>query len=149
LLNSFSAGQLQKVIISETAPGDIITSNKHKVSALANEGISFAEMNPSQQKLFLRLLSVYIKNYPLGFSNELMQKVEKAGLNQLKFVWAGGKKYGENNGHYYRIQNDVILIEYDNTQNNGNHIHTVTRDLTNDFGEDLLKRHYEQEHTKK
>ncbi|RFS14913.1 DUF3500 domain-containing protein [Emticicia sp. C21] len=149
LLNSFTPEQLQRVIISETAPGDIITSNKRKVNALANEGITFADMNQAQQKIFLRLLSVYVKNYPLGFSNELMQKIEKAGLNQLRFVWAGGKKYGENNGHYYRIQNDVILIEYDNTQNNGNHIHTVTRDLTNDFGEDILKKHYQQEHVKK
>ncbi|RYU96184.1 DUF3500 domain-containing protein [Emticicia agri] len=149
LLNSFSPEQIQKVILSETAPGDIITGNKRKVNALANEGITFEEMTPAQQKLFLRLLSVYIKNYPLGFSNELMIKIEKAGLNKLRFVWAGGKKYGESNGHYYRIQNDVILIEYDNTQNNGNHIHTVTRDLTNDFGEDILKKHYEQAHIKK
>lgn len=149
LLNSFSPEQLQKVILSEKAPGEIISSNKRKVEAMAKEGITFAEMSSAQQKIFLRLLSVYIKNYPLGFSNELMQKIEKAGLNQLTFVWAGGKKYGESNGQYYRIQNDVILIEYDNTQNNANHIHTVTRDLTNDFGEDILKKHYELEHTKK
>ncbi len=149
LLNSFSPEQLQKVIISETAPGDIITSNKRKVSELNKEGLTFAEMSASQQKLLLRLLSVYIKNYPLGFSNELMQKIEKAGLDQLRFVWAGGKKSGESNGQYYRIQNDVILVEYDNTQNNANHIHTVTRDLTNDFGEDILKKHYESEHSKK
>ncbi len=149
LLNSFSPEQLQKVIISEKAPGEIITSNKRKVEAMVKEGITFAEMSSAQQKIFLRLLSVYIKNYPLGFSNELMQKIEKAGLNQLTFVWAGGKKLGESNGQYYRIQNDVILIEYDNTQNNANHIHTVTRDLTNDFGEDILKKHYESEHTKK
>ncbi|GAB3515205.1 DUF3500 domain-containing protein [Emticicia fontis] len=149
LLNSFTPEQLQKVIISETAPGEIITSNKRKVSDLAKEGISFADMNAAQQKIFLRLLSIYIKNYPLGFSNELMQKIEKAGLNQLRFVWAGGKKAGESNGQYYRIQNEVILIEYDNTQNNANHIHTVTRDLTNDFGEDILKKHYDLEHTKK
>lgn len=148
LLNSFNAEQLKKAIISEIAPGDIITGNKRKVNAFAKEGITFADMNAAQQKLFMRLLSVYVKNYPLGFSNELMQKIEKAGLNQLRFIWAGGRKYGENNGHYYRIENDVILIEYDNTQNNGNHIHTVTRDLTNDFGEDILKKHYELEHSK-
>ena len=148
LLNSLSAEQLKKVIISETALGDIITGNKRKVNALADEGITYAEMNAAQQKLFLRLLSVYIKNYPLGFSNELMQKIEKTGLDKLRFIWAGGRKYGEGNGHYYRIQNEVILVEYDNTQNGGNHIHTVTRDLTNDFGEDVLKKHYEQEHTK-
>ncbi|WP_259016494.1 DUF3500 domain-containing protein [Emticicia fluvialis] len=146
LINSFSAEQIKKAIVSDIAPNDIITSNKRKIGALADEGITFAEMNDSQQKLLLRLLSVYIKNYPLGFSNELMHKIEKAGLSKLRFVWAGGRKYGESNGHYYRIQNEVILIEYDNTQNGGNHIHTVTRDLTNDFGEDILSKHYEQEH---
>lgn len=149
LLNSFSEEQLKKVIIADIAPGDIITSNKRKITQLSSEGILFSEMTPSQQKLLMRLISMYVKNYPLGFSNEFMQKIEKAGLNQLRFTWAGGKKYGENNGHYYRIQNDVLLIEYDNTQNNGNHIHSVVRDLTNDFGEDILKKHYEQEHTKK
>ncbi|NNL01841.1 MAG: DUF3500 domain-containing protein, partial [Eudoraea sp.] len=46
----------------------------------------------------------------------------------------------------YRIQSPVILIEYDNTQNNANHVHTAVRDLTNDFGRDLLKEHYKESH---
>lgn len=148
LLSSFSEEQLKKVIVSDNSPNEILSSNKRKAAALASEGISFAEMTPPQQKLLMRLISMYVKNYPFGFANEFMQKIEKAGLNELKFVWYGGKKYGDK-GHYYRIQNDVLLIEYDNTQNNGNHIHTVVRDLTNDFGEDVLKKHYKAEHAKK
>ncbi|WP_346433328.1 DUF3500 domain-containing protein [Paraglaciecola aquimarina] len=55
-------------------------------------------------------------------------------------LWAGSAKV--NNQHYYRIQGETFLIEYDNAQQNGNHIHTVWRDFKNDFGRDLLKEHH-------
>ncbi|HEU5145571.1 MAG TPA: DUF3500 domain-containing protein, partial [Chryseosolibacter sp.] len=97
-----------------------------------------------QQKLFLQLLNVYVKNYQLGFSKRLMDKIEKAGIENLSFAWAGSLQPGA--GHYYRIQGPMLLIEYDNTQNNANHVHTVVRDLTNDFAEDILREHYQKEH---
>ncbi|MDH3711552.1 MAG: DUF3500 domain-containing protein, partial [Cyclobacteriaceae bacterium] len=49
-------------------------------------------------------------------------------------------------GHYYRIQGPTLLIEYDNIQNNANHVHSVVRDLTNDYAEDLLRKHYQKDH---
>ena len=64
------------------------------------------------------------------------------GSGNRLFAWAGGIEPGE--GHYYRIQGTGFLLEYDNTQNNANHIHTVWRDYKHDFGDDLLKRHYDQ-----
>ncbi|MBM3871811.1 MAG: DUF3500 domain-containing protein, partial [Verrucomicrobia bacterium] len=70
-----------------------------------------------------------------------------ADWNKVAFAWAGGLNRGD--GHYYRVQGPTFLLEYDNTQNNANHVHAVWRDFTNDFGEDLLKRHYEQAHQKK
>jgi hypothetical protein len=57
----------------------------------------------------------------------------------------GGLK--ESEGHYYRIQGPDFLIELDNTQNNANHVHTVWRDLKNDFGNDALRRHLATEHS--
>ena len=101
-------------------------------------------MDKKQQEILLSLISEYVKNYPFEFAEEFMTKIEKAGLDKLSFAWAGGQSWGKK--HYYRIQNPVLLIEYDNTQNNANHIHAVVRDLTNDFGEDMLKSHYEKEH---
>ncbi|NNF26159.1 MAG: DUF3500 domain-containing protein, partial [Gemmatimonadetes bacterium] len=58
----------------------------------------------------------------------------------LYFAWAGGLEPGE--GHYYRIHAPSFLIEYDNTQNDANHVHSVWRDLENDFGGDALAQHY-------
>ena len=58
------------------------------------------------------------------------------------FTWAGDEQTGVGHPHYYRIQGPTLIIEYDNTQNNANHIHTVVRDLKNDFGGDVLLEHY-------
>ncbi|MBC7757935.1 MAG: DUF3500 domain-containing protein, partial [Phormidesmis sp. FL-bin-119] len=74
------------------------------------------------------------------FSEKFLSGIKKNGLDELYFSWAGSLKPGS--GHYYRIQGGALLIEYDNTQNNANHVHTVVRDLSNDFGEDVLKGHY-------
>ena len=65
-----------------------------------------------------------------------------AGIEKVRFAWAGGLERGQ--PHYYRIQGPTFLVEYDNTQNNANHVHSVWRDLQNDFGEDVLKNHYDQ-----
>ena len=70
-------------------------------------------------------------------------QIEKAGVDKIQFAWAGGLERGE--GHYYRIQGPTFLMEYDNTQNNNNHIHAVWRDFESDFGEDLLRKHYAED----
>ena len=65
---------------------------------------------------------------------------------KIFFAWGGSTEVGQ--GHYYRIQGPTFLLEYDNTQNNANHVHAVWRDLTNDFGEDILRKHYDESHSK-
>jgi hypothetical protein len=69
------------------------------------------------------------------------QKIDEAGIDKIYFAWAGSLEVGQ--GHYYRIHGPTFLIEYDNTQTNANHIHSVYRDLEGDFAEDLLRLHYE------
>ena len=62
------------------------------------------------------------------------------GIDGIRFGWAGATERGR--PHYYRIQGPRFLIEYDASQNDGNHIHTVWRDFQGDFGRDLLREHY-------
>lgn len=147
LVNAFSSAQLKSVVVSEDAYPDILSENKRNAALLNPTGISYREMNDQQKKMFMALLDVYVKNYELGFSTTLMNKIKKAGIENLSFAWAGSLKPGR--GHYYRIQGPMLLIEFDNTQNNANHIHTVVRDLTNDFAEDILREHYAKDHAKK
>ncbi len=73
-----------------------------------------------------------------------MDKITAAGIDNLSFAWAGPLTAGS--GTYYRIQGPMLLIEYDNTQTNANHVHATLRDLTNDFAEDILKEHYLKDH---
>ncbi len=147
LLHSLSPEQLETALISDEAPADIITGNKREVLLEHPEGIFFSDLNPDQKELFRQLLAVYIGNFREEFSEEMMKKLEDAGMDSLRFAWAGSLQQGPGNPHYYRIHGPVLLIEYDNTQNNANHVHTVVRDLTNDFGEDALKKHYQQGHS--
>jgi len=144
LVNAFSSDQLKTALISETAPAEIITGNTRKAVPLTPTGLSFKNMSATQQKIMLQLLDVYVQNYVFGFSSKLMEKIKKAGVENLSFAWAGSLKPGV--GHYYRIQGPMLLIEYDNTQGNANHVHTMVRDLNDDFAEDILREHYAKEH---
>jgi hypothetical protein len=74
-------------------------------------------------------------------AREDMRKIRAAGIRKLSFAWAGSEQRGE--GHYYRVQGPTFILEYDNTQNDANHVHVVWRDFQNDLGRDLLKAHYE------
>jgi hypothetical protein len=73
-----------------------------------------------------------------------MERLRKAGLEKLVFAWSGDLERGKR--HYYRVQGPTFLIEYDNTQNDANHIHSVWRDFQGDFGRDLLREHLKTAH---
>ena len=146
LIRSFSAEQLKTARFSDKAPGDIISSNSRKVDNIELKGIPYTSLTESQKQLFKELLNVYIDNYEFDFAKSLREKINTAGFDNLYFGWAGGLQAGE--GNYYRIQGPMLLIEYDNVQNNANHVHTVVRDLTNDFAADILREHYRSEHKK-
>jgi hypothetical protein len=144
LVNSLSADQLKTARFADKALPEIVSGNDRKAELLEPKGISYTSLSEDQKKTFLQLLDVYVKNYQLGFANKLMEKIKQAGIENLSFAWAGSLQPGA--GHYYRIQGPMLLIEYDNTQTNANHVHTAVRDLTNDFAEDILREHYQKEH---
>lgn len=143
LVNALSPDQLKLARFAERAVAEIMTGNKRDVELLEPKGIAYKDLSTDQQTLFLRLIQVYIDNYQVGFSEDLKQKMEQAGWSNFFFAWAGSLTAGA--GHYYRIQGPQFIIEYANTQNNANHVHTVVRDLTNDFAEDILKAHFLKE----
>jgi uncharacterized protein DUF3500 len=129
-------------IFSETAPKEIITEAKVKIEPLEKTGIEAGKLNREQKDALLKVIKVYVERYRPELAKDDLAKIEKAGLDKIQFAWAGGLERGE--GHYYRIQGPTFLMEYDNTQNNNNHIHSVWRDFESDFGEDLLRKHYKE-----
>jgi len=144
MINMLTATQRSTAVISETAFPEIISGNSRKATPLTPEGIAYKQLTKEQQAMMLKLLDVYVKNYTFGSSKKLMEKITKAGIDNLHFAWAGSLQPGA--GHYYRIQGPMLLIEYDNTQNNANHVHAAIRDLKDDFAEDILREHYAKEH---
>ncbi len=146
LLHSLNAKQMEKAVFNTEAPGEIITGASRKAMISDPKGILYSELNGAQQNLFMQLLSLYIHRYTRLLAMDMMHEIEDAGLNNLRFAWAGAIEPGPGKPHYYRIQGPTIIIEYDNTQNNANHVHTVVRDLKKDFGGDELLEHYKKGH---
>jgi hypothetical protein len=146
LLHSFTEEQRKKAILSSEAPGEIMTANSRKAMLEKPEGILYNELNSRQQALLLQLLRLYLERYKQAVAAAMMKEVEAAGLATLRFAWAGAEQPGIGHPHYYRIQGPTLIIEYDNTQNNANHVHTVVRDLKNDFGDQLLDHYLHNQH---
>jgi len=141
LVNALKGELRKKAIIADKAPKDILTGGgKVKVAPLENEGVTRGELGKGLQMKLDRLIKVYLQRHRPDIALRDWKKAEAAGLDKIRFAWAGGTKRGE--GHYYRIQGPTFLIEYDSTQNDANHVHAVYRDFESDFGEDLLKKHY-------
>ncbi len=144
LLESLTAEQKKIAIVTDKAYPDILTMASRK-AALAGQpsGLSAAKMTATQVGLLEALVADYASNVPEQLAEARMEHLRQAGTN-IFFAWAGAEQRGA--GHYYRIQSPTFLIEYDNTQNNANHIHSVWRDFNGDFGLDLLALHYQQGH---
>ncbi len=145
-LRALKSDQLKKAIIDTAAPGEIITVNSRKAMIADPKGLSYAALTSAQKSIFIKLLSLYIHRYTRLFADNMMHDIEAAGMDKLIFAWAGSTENAVGNKRYYRIKGPTIIIEYDNTQNNGNHVHTVIRDLKNDFGGDALMEHYKNSH---
>lgn len=107
-------------------------------------GVAVAEMSAEQRRLLLELLDVYAHRLRGELAEAELAKIRAASVEKVYFAWAGGAEPGQ--PHYYRIQGPTFVIEYDNTQNNANHIHTVWRNFDGDFGADVLREHYARSH---
>ncbi len=140
LLGLFAGGARGKVIINVEAPADILTAASRDAKMGPAEGVAVAAMNPEQSELLWELVELYAHRLHPELAENELGKIRRAGIDLLHFAWAGGSEAGQ--PHYYRIQGSGFVIEYDNTQNNANHVHTVWRDFDGDFGRDLLQEHY-------
>jgi len=144
LINSLDAEQQKTAIVDKTAYNDILTTNSRKAALNGQpSGLSAAKMTAKQFEKLTALLEEYARNVTEQLAAAREDQMHKAGKN-IYFAWAGGTQRGEK--HYYRIQSPTFLVEYDCTQDNGNHIHSVWRDFNGDFGDDLLAEHYKTSH---
>lgn len=140
LVKSLSADQLAIALLTGTAPNDIFTAAEKEVAPLKPEGIRYDALNQQQQQLLLQLIAEVASTQSEILAAQRMEQIAAAGNDSILFAWIGGLEKGD--PHYYRVQGAGFLIEYDNTQNDANHVHLVWRDFTGDFGRDLIRMHY-------
>jgi hypothetical protein len=127
-------------IIAAEAPPDVFLGPSKPPSALgARAGLPVRAMGPGQREVLWRLIEEYAHNLRGEFADAELRHL-KSEFDGMYFAWAGGTEHGQ--GHYYRIHGEHFAIEYDNTQNDANHVHTVWRDFEHDFGGDALGEHY-------
>jgi Protein of unknown function (DUF3500) len=140
LMAAFSDEQKKKVIFTTEAPREMLTAENREAKMLDSVGITYAEMTPAQRRLFETVLDTYLGRVSPELAKARLDALRKGGMDKITFGWAGTLEVG--GPHYYRVQGPTFLIEYDNVQNNANHIHSVWRDFEGDFGRDILREHY-------
>jgi hypothetical protein len=139
LVTSLTEERRRIALIRDTAFADIVTGNDPRVRPLELEGLAAADMTAAEQQQLRRLVELYVGRLTPQSAQDALARLDRAGFGKVRFAWAGGLESGQK--HYYRVHGPTLLIEYDNTQNDANHIHTVYRDLDYDFGGDALRKH--------
>ena len=135
VLDSLSDAQRREAVISARTYGDIVTSNRDKVEPLDAAGISLSKLDERQRALVWKIVELYAASFEPGLSDARLARAKDGSIEDLRFAWAGSTMRGA--PHYYRVQGARFLIEYDASQDGGNHIHTVWRDFAGDFGRSL------------
>ena len=144
VIQSLDAARRKIAIVDGQAYKDILTFDSRKAALKGQpSGLEASKMTAKQFDLLMALLEEYARNMPEQIAQSREEQIKKAG-KEIYFAWAGGTEKGE--PHYYRVQTKTFLIEYDDTQNGANHIHSVWREFDGDFGLDLLKMHYQASH---
>ena len=132
-------------VVDASAPRDILTRNYRLADPVAvPRGITFAALAGEQRERLVALLRHYTGRVAGELDDHAWRRIEEAGLDTITFAWAGAE--ARDQPHYYAVTGPTFLIEYDNSQNDANHVHTVWRDWTHDWGLDLLADHYRAEH---
>ncbi|MEO6078347.1 MAG: DUF3500 domain-containing protein [Steroidobacteraceae bacterium] len=144
LLMALDATQRATATISAVAPNEIVTTNQLDIKPLTPDGIKASAMTPAQRAALMQVLDAFVGLMTPEVAADRMARITAAGIGNIAFAWAGPTERGQK--HYYRVQGPTFLIELDNTQNNGNHVHSIWRDFKDDFGRDLLREHIKASH---
>jgi hypothetical protein len=135
LVRSLSGRRRRAAIFQAESLTDHVTQNLARVTPLEPIGVRVAELTPAQRRLITELVTTYMAVLPAAAGRGGLERIERAGLDRLRLGWAGSLEPGR--PHYYRLQGPTFLLEFDNSRNEGTHIHSVWRDFREDFGRHL------------
>ncbi|MES2794201.1 MAG: DUF3500 domain-containing protein [Planctomycetota bacterium] len=138
ILKSASPEQLKVLWVDKKAPDDLRGGGVAQPENTPAVGLKAADMTADQKTLLAQVMSEYLKNMPSDVEQKRRDEVNAAGVDNLYFAWWGDQERNER--HYYRIQGPTFIIEYNNTQNQANHVHSMWRQLAGDFNIPVAKK---------
>ena len=144
LAQGMDASQRRRMIIGAQSLGDIVSGPGREESLSSQVGLPASDLVPAQRDLLMQLIEEYARNMRPEVADEHLRRIREGGIERIHFAWAGPIDPGH--AHYYRVHGPSVLIEFDNSQNDANHIHSVWHDPRNVFGADLLRAHYDHGH---
>ncbi len=144
LYQSLDADQRAQATLPLELDRDLFIGSGDRVDPAAPVGIAGADLLAEQAKLLDALLEAYLQNVAGPVAARERARIDAAGRDEIRFAWAGSTTPGEE--IYYRLQGPTLLIEFDNTVDDADHIHALWRDPSGDFGRDLLRQHHEAAH---
>jgi hypothetical protein len=144
LVQSLDASVRSQALIADRSLGDIVAGPGREGALQSFEGVPLARLNEAQRGGILRILELYAGTMRAEIAAPALAKVREAGVETLHFAWAGSLTRGR--PHYFRVHGPTALVEYDNTQDGANHVHSVWIDPQSLFGRDILKAHYHGAH---
>jgi hypothetical protein len=132
LVQALDPKQAKEAVLANTAPKDIRDANTPQPPADTAQGIAFADLNGEQREMLHALVHAYAANMPAEVATAWLNEIKQAGPETVRFAWFGAPDRLQ--PHAYRVQGPTFLIEFNNTQNGANHIHSVWRNMLGDFG---------------
>ena len=135
LIQALDEGQKAEAVVAEEAPSDIRGANTPQPPSDAAVGLTYGKMTEAQRDMLRALVEAYALDMPARVAEAWLTEIRDAGPEKVAFAWFGATD--RNQPHAYRVQGPTFLIEFNNTQNNANHIHSVWRSMLGDFGQPL------------
>jgi hypothetical protein len=136
LVRSLGRRQQRLAVFQQESLTDHVTQNLPRVSPLEPVGVRVGDLTSAQRRLVSEIVDTYAAVLPAEIARRSLDRIERAGFERLRLGWAGSLE--PNHPHYYRLQGPTFLLEFDNSRNEGTHLHSVWRDFREDFGRHLL-----------
>ncbi|MBS7671077.1 DUF3500 domain-containing protein [Croceicoccus gelatinilyticus] len=149
LLSSLRDNQLKSAVISNEVDAAIFAGPGNQDAHLSQFGITASDLDTSQRRLLYGLVHEYLGDASDEAASRQQAAIDADGLGSLRFAWWGPAD--EPRGRYmFRVQGPSVLIDYirERSPDGGyNHVHSILRDPSNDYGAGWLARHYEEKHS--
>jgi hypothetical protein len=136
LLNSLNNTDRAAAVFQERSLTNLATGNAPQARSLDPVGIPISGFTPDQRGLVSEIVNAYLGSMDPAMEAAQRALVEGSNPAEVRFGWAGSSE--ANQSHYYRLQGPRFLLEFDNSRDSGRHIHSVWRDLSSDFGVNLI-----------